>query len=118
MLPPPAPSATATATATATADHQGLFSFLDVERYETPSRDHEGSFSFFDVKRYSPIFPPPSLGIAESLNGPPKPIACRGLVKEVKGKGTGESRCLFWCQTLLTSMFVRSVTVIVPLQTR
>ena len=34
------------------------------------------------------IFPAPSSGVTESLNGHPTPIACRGLVY-VKGKGTG-----------------------------
>ena len=33
-------------------------------------------------------------------------------------RGYGESLCLFWCLTLLTSMSFRTVIVIVPLQTR
>ena len=54
----------------------------------TPPRNHKVCFPFLmSNDTHNLLFPTPSPGIAESLNGPQTPIACRGLVEEIGGKG-------------------------------
>ena len=71
---------------------------------ETPPLDHKGLFPFFIstdnssrrsrsclvLFHFSPQTKPrPAIGVADSLNAPPTPITCQGLVDETRGKGIG-----------------------------
>ena len=66
--------------------HKGLFPFfISTDNSSRRSRSRLVLFHFSPQTKPRPAI----LGIADSLNAPPTPITCQGLVDEIKGKGIG-----------------------------